>query len=127
MTHASPPNCQAATFRCTTGRMCRRWEIRNRRRHRMRRHVELRAGVAVDDDDVAVIGAERSDLRRVELERGERRPGAWVLGGDEEREVDESRSVLGGRPAREAVARRNHEQDIRSQRSDRTSGSGRGF
>ena len=43
------------------------------RRHRMRRHVELGAGVAVHHQDVAVVGAERADLLVVvDLERRER-------------------------------------------------------
>ena len=63
----------------------------------MRRHVELRAGVAVDEDDVAVIRAERADaLLVIDLEPRERRPGARVFGRDQQREVDEPRTILCG-------------------------------
>ena len=97
-------------------------EARIGRRDRVRRHVELRAGVAVDDQDVAVIRAERPDaLLAIDLEPRERRPGARVLGRHQEREVDEPRrgALLGPGRRRQAAGRRHDQEPSRDEAPQR--------
>ena len=61
---------------------------------RMRRHVELRAGVAVDQQHVDVVrrsGADRPLMRDLKPRKRRCRPGAGILRRDQQRMVDESR------------------------------------
>ena len=64
----------------------------------MRRYVELRAGVAVGGQDLAVVGAQRSDLQvfvHVKRRKPGGRPRRGVSRRDQQREVDDPGLLIG--------------------------------
>ncbi len=69
-------------------------QLRIGMRDRMRRNVELRAGVTVDADDVAVVRTQRTDPQivvHVEAWKPGRRPGARIFRRNQQRQIDDTR------------------------------------